>query len=118
MRKRNPSEVQIKKNSLKWNKIFNSDGRSQGSRNFPNWSQMSLNMTVNNPKWPQISWKQPQSGQGFLKYLPVMRASVKDMLQILKQCKNNNKKHCRFSEDFRDAAYNALRLTLKFYGKL
>ena len=50
-------------------------------------------MTVNNPnKLPQMNWKQPQSGQDFLKYLPVMHGSVKDMLRILKQCKNNNQK--------------------------
>ena len=49
-------------------------------------------MTLNKPKWPQMSWKQPQSGQGFVKYLPVMHVSVKDMLRILKQCKNDNKK--------------------------
>ena len=36
-----------------------------------------------------MSWKEPQSGQGFLKYLPVMHVSVKDMLRILKRCKNN-----------------------------
>ena len=39
-----------------------------------------------------MSLKQPQSGQGFVKYLPVMHASVRDMLRILKQCKNNNQK--------------------------
>ena len=38
-----------------------------------------------------MSLKQPQSGQGFVKYLPVMHASVKDMLRILKQCRNNQK---------------------------
>ena len=36
-----------------------------------------------------MSWKQPQSGQGFLKYFTVMHVSVKDMLRILKRCKNN-----------------------------
>ena len=49
-------------------------------------------MTLNKPEWPQMSWKQPKSGQGFVKYLPVMHVSVKDMLRILKQYKNNNKK--------------------------
>ena len=38
-----------------------------------------------------MSLKQPQSGQGFVKYLPVMHPSVRDMLRILKQCKNNQK---------------------------
>ena len=38
-----------------------------------------------------MSLKQPQSGQGFVKYLPVMHASVRDMLRILKQFKNNQK---------------------------
>ena len=69
MCKHNPSDVQIKKNSFKWNKIFNSDRRSQGSHNVPDGPQMSVNMTVNNPKRLQMSWKQPQLGQGFLKYL-------------------------------------------------
>ena len=36
-----------------------------------------------------MSWKEPQSVQGFLKYLPVMHVSVKDMSRILKRCKNN-----------------------------
>ena len=48
-------------------------------------------MMLNKPKWPQMSLKQPQSGQGFVKYLPVMHACVKDMLRILKQCRNNQK---------------------------
>ena len=39
-----------------------------------------------------MSLKQPQSGQGFKKYLPVMHVSVRDMLRILMQCKNNNQK--------------------------
>ena len=72
-----PSAFQIQKSRLKWNKIFKSVTRSQGSPDDPNW--------------PQMSWKQPQSGQGFIKYLPVMHVIVKDMLQILKRCKNNNK---------------------------
>ena len=29
------------------------------------------------------------SGQGFIKYLPVMHDSAKDMLRILKRCKTN-----------------------------
>ena len=32
------------------------------------------------------------SGEGFVKYLPVKHVSVKDMLRILKECKNNNQK--------------------------
>ena len=39
-----------------------------------------------------MSLKQPQSGQSFVKYLLVMHVSVRDMLRILKQCKNNNQK--------------------------
>ena len=73
--KLHPSGAQIKKNIFKWNKIFECYTRSQESPKDPNW--------------PQMSWKQPQSGQGFLKYLPVMHVSVKDMLRILKRCKNN-----------------------------
>ena len=52
------------------------------------WAQF----TLNKPKRSQMSLKQVQSGQGFLKYLPVMHASVRDMLPTLKQCKNNNQK--------------------------
>ena len=58
------------------------------SLNQSKWAQM----TLNTPKWPQISLKQPQSGQDFVKCLPVMYANVRDMLRILKQCKNNNQK--------------------------
>ena len=35
---------------------------------------------------------QPVSAQTIVKYLPVMHVSVKDMLQVLKQFKNNNQK--------------------------
>ena len=75
-----------------------SDTGSQGNPDVSNWPQMSLNkskwaqMTLNKPKLPQMSLKQPQSGQGFVKYLPVMHASVRDMLRILKRCKNNDQK--------------------------
>ena len=58
------------------------------SLNQSKWAQF----TLNKPKRSQMSLKQPQSGQGFLKYLPVIHASVRDILPILKQCKNNNQK--------------------------
>ena len=32
------------------------------------------------------------SGEGFVKYLLVKHVNVKDMLRILKECKNNNQK--------------------------
>ena len=58
------------------------------------------------------------SSEGFVKYLPVKHLSLKDMLRILKECKNNNQKpYCGpFSQDFWGTPYNALQLTPKFYG--
>ena len=39
-------------------------------------------MTPNKPKLPQMSLKQSQSGQGFVKYLPVMHPSVRDVMNF------------------------------------
>ena len=39
-------------------------------------------MTPNKPKLPQMNLKQSQSGQGFVKYLPVMHPSVRDVMNF------------------------------------
>ena len=53
-------------------------------------------------------WAENNLSEGFLKYLPVKHVSVKDMLRILKECKNNNQKALLWSILIR-----LLRLTLQ-----